>query len=253
MVKPYITAPQLFAGIKNPSGDHRCFFCNGVCDETHKRKDYVKNTFTNRDIVKCPASEFVCGGCVMSLNERATINLIDGEVREQQKTRLYSWLFDSNKRTAFTKAHLSTIKQIVLNPPKPPFGIVFAISGQKQLLFRSVVAWDQSEYYVTFEEERILVNVELLKLKLADAEKLIAAIGKPALEEMNINHAVKFFEYYEDLNLFYKWQAEAMKPLNRLAVFLSPNQKECQLVHKKRKPNTGFNTGRVPTQISLFD
>jgi len=252
MVKT-ITGPQLFAAILNPIGNHHCFFCNGVCDETYNRKDYVKDTFTNRDIVKCPASEFVCGGCVMSLNERATINLIDGEVREQQKTRLYSWLFDSNKRTAFTKAHLSTIKQIVLNPPKPPFGIVFAVSGQKQLLFRSVVAWDQSEYYVTFEEERILVNVELLKLKLADAEKLIAAIGKPALEEMNMNHAVKFFEYYGNLELFYKWQAEAMTPLNRLAAFLSPSQKECQIVNEKRKPDTGIDSGRVSAQISLFD
>jgi CRISPR type IV-associated protein Csf1 len=253
MVKPYITAPQLFAGIKNPSGDHRCFFCNGVCDETHKRKDYVKNTFTNRDVVRCPASNYVCGGCVTTLNERATVNLIDGEIRKDQKTRLYSWLFDAKSRVAFTKAHLATIRSIVLNPPDPPFGIVFAVSGQKQLLFRSVVAWDQSEYYVTFEEERILVNVELLKLKLADAEKLIAAIGKPALEKMNMNHAVKFFEYYGNLELFYKWQAEAMTPLNRLAAFLSPSQKECQIVHEKRKPNTGFNTGRIPTQISLFD
>ena len=99
MVKT-ITGPQLFAGIKNPSGDHRCFFCNGVCDETHKRKDYVKNTFTNRDIVKCPASEFVCGGCVMSLNERATINLIDGSKRATKH--------------AFTHGCLTLIKELHL-------------------------------------------------------------------------------------------------------------------------------------------
>lgn len=248
-----ITAPQLFAGILNPTGDEQCFYCNGVCDKNYKRKDYVKDTFTNRDIVRRPQSEYVCGGCVASLNERATIKLIDGEIREQQKTRLYSWLFDKNGKTAFTKAHLSLIKKIVLNPPEPPFGIVFAVSGQKQLIFRSILAWDKSEYYITFEEEKILVNVELLKIKLSIAEKIIAAIGKPALEKMNMNHAVKYFEYYGDLDLFYAWKPEYVNPINRLAVFLSSNQKECQLVYKKRNTSSSDNTAGVSLQTSLFD
>ena len=248
-----ITAPQLFAGIFEPNGDHNCFYCGGQCNTDYTVKKYVKDTFTNRDIVRRPASEYVCSGCICTLNERANINLANEEIRESQKTRLYSWVFSKSGRVAYTKAHLKLLTNIIINPPEPPFGIVLAVTGQKQLLFRSVLAWDKSEYYVTFEEERILVNVELLKLKLADAEKLIAAIGKPALEEMNMNHAVKFFEYYGNLELFYKWQAEAMTPLNRLAAFLSPSQKECQIVNEKRKPDTGIDAGRVSAQISLFD
>jgi hypothetical protein len=247
-----ITATQLFEGVQ-PSGNNACFYCGGQCDDKHKVKDFVKDTFTNRDIVKCPSSNYVCSGCVCSLNEKADIVLIDGEKRNQQKTRLYSWLFDSNGRIAFTKAHLNIIREIVLSPPEPPFGIVFAVSGQKQLLFRSVLAWNKEEYYVLLEEEKVLVNVEKLKVKLSEAETIIAAIGKPAMGEMGLNHAIKFYEYYSNLDLFYKWQAEFMNPLNRLAVFLSPSQKECQIVHKKRIPDTSTDTGRVPAQISLFD
>lgn len=248
-----ITAPQLFAGIFEPNGDHNCFYCGGQCNTDYTVKKYVKDTFTNRDIVRRPASEYICSGCVCTLNERANINLANEEIRESQKTRLYSWVFSKSGRVAYTKAHLKLLTNIIINPPEPPFGIVLAVTGQKQLLFRSVLAWNRDRFPVMLEEEIITVSPAELLIKIQLASIVIAAIGKPALEEMNMNHAVKFFEYYGNLELFYKWQAEAMTPLNRLAAFLSPSQKECQLVHEKRKPNTGFNTGRIPTQISLFD
>ena len=248
-----ITAPQLFAGILDPAGEENCFFCNGACDTTYKRKDYVKDTFTNRDIVLVPGSDYVCKGCVSSLNQRATINLIDGEIREGQMTQLYSWFFDSTGARAFTKAHSSIIRNLLLNPPDLPFGVVFSTSGRKHLLFRSVLAWDKSEYRVMFEEEKILINVELLKQRLVDAEVLIAAIGKPAIEEMNMNHAMKYYEYYGNLDLFNKWKVVAMQPLNRLAVYISPNQKECQSVHQKRVFDRVDECRSLPAQVSLFD
>jgi CRISPR type IV-associated protein Csf1 len=230
----------LFAGILSPSGSQKCFYCGGACDETHHVKNYVKKTFTNRDIVLKPSSSYVCSGCVCSLNERADIKLIDGEVRVCQKTRLYSWLFDSEGRTAFTKAHTSIIKNVVLNPPDPPFGIVFATSGQKQLLFRSVVSWSKDNYPVKLEEETIIVNISDLKKLLSIAERVIAAIGKPALQKMELNHAIKFFEYYDNLDMFNIWKLNMLRPISRLAAYLSPNQKECQIVHQKcdRNVNT---------------
>jgi CRISPR type IV-associated protein Csf1 len=248
-----ITAPQLFAGILNPTGNNKCFYCGGVCDDTHKSKEYVKDTFTNRDIVKYPDSEFVCSGCVCSLNERATITMIDGEVRESQKTRLYSWLFDSKSRIAFTKAHLSVVKEIFLNPPEPPFGIVLAVSGQKQLLFRSVLAWNKQEYYVMLEDEKILVNVNKLKAKLDQAEKIIAGIGKVAALDVNLNCFIRYNEYFSEIESLEKWVKENNSPLSRLAVYLSPNQKECQNVYPKRDSVTRVESRGISAQVSLFD
>jgi hypothetical protein len=126
-----ITAPQLFAGILDPTGDEHCFYCGGICGQDNPVSKHVKDTFTNRDIVRRPASQFICSGCVCTLNERADINLADEEIRKSQKTRLYSWLFSASGRTAYTKAHLRKITWLIIAPPDPPFGIVLATSGQK--------------------------------------------------------------------------------------------------------------------------
>jgi CRISPR type IV-associated protein Csf1 len=217
-----ITSPQLFAGTLNPTGEERCYYCSGVCGRDHSTNDYVKNTFTNRDIIKCPASQYICGGCLCTLNESATIDLADQEVLTGQKTRLYSWVFTKDKKTAYTKAHLKTITSILLNPPDPPFGVVLAVSSQKQLLFRSVVAWDRVNYPILLEDEVILVNPEELKDKLFLARGIVAAIGKPALGEMNLMHAIKYEAYYGNLDYFIQWKSERHKPLNRLVAFLTP-------------------------------
>lgn len=245
-----ITAPQLFAGILNPSGEELCFYCGGTCDTSNTVKDFVKPTFTNRDIIRRPSSQYICSGCVCTLNERAEINLANEEVRTGQKTRLYSWVFDSNGRIAYTKAHLKRLTEIILNPPEPPFGIVLATSGQKQLLFRSVIAWSRDNFPVMVEEEIITVSITCLKEKLSIASIVIAAIGKPGLSEMSQSHAIRFFDYYGNLNMFGLWKSEMHNPINRLALYLSPSQKECQNEHPRIER---ANPGAIPAQISMFE
>lgn len=248
-----ITAPQLFAGIFEPNGDHNCFYCGGQCNTDYTVKKYVKDTFTNRDIVRRPASEYVCSGCICTLNERANINLANEEIRESQKTRLYTWVFSKSGRVAYTKAHLKLLTNIIINPPEPPFGIVLAVTGQKQLLFRSVLAWNRDRFPVMLEEEIITVSPAELLIKIQLASIVIAAIGKPSLGEMSSNHAIKYYDYYGNLDSFELWKKNMHSPISRLALFLSPSQKECQIVNEKRKPDTGIDAGRVSAQISLFD
>jgi CRISPR type IV-associated protein Csf1 len=244
-----ITAPQLFAGIKNPTGDKCCFYCGGTCDELYSVKKYVKDTFTNRDIVRRPGSRFVCGGCVSCFNDRDVI-LITGEKRSDQWTRLYSWIFTSTTQIAATKAHLKEITAVLLNPPEHPFGIVLATSGQKQLLFRSVIAWCRDDYPIMLEDEIITVNLKELSSKIALAKIVIAAIGKPSLSEMKPNHAIRYFDYYGNLDSFGLWESKMYSPISRLALYLSPSQKECQNEH----PRTGIVISRkVQAQTSLFE
>ena len=105
-----ITAPQLFAGILDPVGDEHCFYCGGICGQDNPVSKHVKDTFTNRDIVRRPAAQFICSGCVCTLNERADINLADEEIRKAQKTRLYSWIFSASGRIAYTQAEIEEIR-----------------------------------------------------------------------------------------------------------------------------------------------
>jgi CRISPR type IV-associated protein Csf1 len=243
-----ITAPQLFSGINNPQGDHRCFYCGGVCGEDFTVKQYVKDTFTNRDIVKRPGSGYVCAGCVGCLADQ-DIEMINGERRPDQWTRLYSWIFTKEKRIAATKAHLKEITNILLNPPEPPFGIVLVTSGQKQLLFRSVLAWSRDNYPILLEDEIIQVLIPELISRLSIAKKVIAAIGKPSLSEMGCNHAIRYYDYYGDLDAFSEWKKEMNTPISRLALYLSPSQKECQNEYARAGK---ANTGTVPAQVSMF-
>jgi len=244
-----ITAPQLFAGIESPEGSEHCFYCGGVCGEEYSTKKYVKNTFTNRDIVRRPSSLFICGGCVACFEDR-DITMINGETRKDQWTRLYSWIFTKENQIAATKAHLKEITALILNPPEPPFGIVLATSGQKQLLFRSAMAWSRDNFPIMLEDEIITVSRKVLQNKMKLSKIVIAAIGKPSLSEMKNNHAIRYFDYYGNLESFGLWKKEMHNPINRLALYLSPNQKECQNEHPRIER---ANTRAIPAQVSLFE
>lgn len=246
-----LTGTQLFANI-DPVGSYTCYYCGGICGTKHSVSEFVKPTFTNRDIILSPASDYVCSGCVCSLNERATITLGTGEIRENQKTRLYTWVFTASGRTAYTKSHINMLRDIVLNPPSPPFGIVLAVSGQKQLLFRSRVAWDREVYPLLLEDEIVIVNTKILKDLLRFITPLVAAIGKVAISEMDLNSAIRFYEYFGGVNfeIFDQWKLIKDQPLSRLAIFLSPNQKEAQNEYPKL---VSVKPRAVPDQVGLFD
>jgi hypothetical protein len=103
-----MTASQLFAS--NP-GPHKCYYCGTSCDSKHLTKDYVKDTFTNRDIVRFPGSEHVCTGCVSAMGEgEDEMLMLDGSVKVRQNARgmcprMYSWVLTATERKAGTKAH----------------------------------------------------------------------------------------------------------------------------------------------------
>ena len=91
------TAPQLFAGV-GPAGVETCFYCGGSCEPIHPASEIVKKSFTGLDTVTL--SQWVCTGCVESMDEKAAIVMLDGVKRSGQKTRGYSWVITKDGRTA---------------------------------------------------------------------------------------------------------------------------------------------------------
>ncbi len=168
-----MTASILFAGKNYHPGPCRCYYCGAPCSSDHLTADYVKDTFTNRDIVKFPGSAHVCSGCAESLGQGADeLAMIDGTTKHRENSRgmqprMYSWVLTSSSRLAATKAHIRHLREAVLNPPEPPFSIILADSGQKQLIFRAPVAMSREEFPVMLEDSEILVRPELLVERLA--------------------------------------------------------------------------------------
>lgn len=185
-----MTATELFnmAGGGEPqTGPHRCFYCGAPCDGSHTKAFHVQDSFTNRDVVLFPGSEYVCSGCVEASGAGPDeMEMLDGtlKVRENlrgMQPRMYSWVVTSTRRWAATKAHIAQLRETILNPPQPPFVVVLADSGQKQLLFRAPVAHDRERFPVMFEDVVIDVDAAELSRALEAADALAEAIGKPVL------------------------------------------------------------------------
>ncbi len=186
-----ITATQLFlmaGGGEEPGPNSgKCYYCGAVCSDQHTKAFHVQDTFTNRDVVLYPGSPYICAGCVEASGAGPDkMEMLDGtiRVRENQRgmqPRMYSWVITANQRWAATKSHIAQLREVILNPPEPPFVIVLADSGQKQLLFRAPVAYDKNRFPVMLEELVVDVYVSELSRALDAADALAEAIGKPAL------------------------------------------------------------------------
>jgi len=223
-----ITATQFFARYSPPAdATERCYYCCGRCEREFKAADYVKSSFTSRDTVAL--SEWVCPGCVKSLDEKATIRLLCGEVREGQMTRGYSWVATVTEVCAGTKAHRKQIASLCLFPPQPPFMICISDSGQKHLLYRSVVSHSQEVVTLTLEGERIRYRPVELAERFTLLRQVCAATGKPALlNTITPQTGMRVIDYFGDDLVFSEWQRTQNESLTRLAAWICPPKEECQ-------------------------
>jgi CRISPR type IV-associated protein Csf1 len=215
----------------NCRGAHRCYYCGAPCGKKRLAAQHVKDSFTGRSGVVAPGSPWVCEGCLLCLRETAGITLIDGETRDGQKVRGYSWLLTAKKSLAMTKSHIPAIRQLCLSPPKPPFAIVLSDSGQTHQLYRGVVNHARDPVTVTLEAERISYRVADLAALLPVAGKLAAALGKPVLSEsIPPARAFKVFDRYttEADVLLDTWSHHWSTGLGRLASWLTPRKEECE-------------------------
>jgi hypothetical protein len=238
-----LTVSKLFAGSRHNPGDHHCHFCGTDCDETYLSADYVKDTFTNRDIVKYPGSKFVCRGCIESLGwGEDEMLMLDGSVKKRENARgmaprMYSWVLTRDSRIAFTKAHISLIRDILCeHVPEPPFSIIIADSGQKQLIFRAPVAVSREVFSVMLEDEVIEVTPALLRERIALVTPIVAATGKPALlEEFSIGTFIAYEKYHGNIDALETWQKIQHEPLSRLAAWLSKSKEDAQYEYPTSK------------------
>jgi CRISPR type IV-associated protein Csf1 len=204
-----------------------CFYCGNDCGQNNIIKNYLKPTFTNLDIIKTPNSEYICDECIWAFaTGNQEITLLDGEIRQGQSPRLYSWII-TDKKIAATKAHIRQLREIILNPPPPPFKIILSDSGQKHLLFRTIWAQSQDNFPIQFEEEQIIVNITELQKRLTIADRLSSAIGKVALNNCErMSYAITINNYHDDLTDYENWLNIKNEPLSRLAVWLAKNKED---------------------------
>jgi CRISPR type IV-associated protein Csf1 len=267
-----ITPSNLFSNYNYISGNFNCYYCGTQCSKANHVKNYVKKTFTNRDIVKYPNSNYVCGGCVESFSEKTVIELCTGEKRTGQRVRSYSWIIEKKKKIAYTKAHIDKLRERILNPPDPPFCIILADSGQKHLIFRAKINLVREKFYVSLEEDIICVNPIKLQKYIDIVMPIISVCGKIVIknfEENKINITINLFKNFGDYSeeIINNFLSVDDKQLLRLAIWLSPNKEACseffkstRIQRKNVRTKSNGNKGQISKRVhknggykTLFD
>lgn len=214
---------------KLPSGPNRCYFCGSACHGLHSKKQHVKSTFTDFSSCVDLSSQFVCDGCVLAMREK-----VDMPGRDKpQKTRNYSWVITSNAATPYSKAQIPELRAICLNPPAPPYSLVLAVSGQKQLIFKSLIHTHAKSVSASLEGQ----SIQWLPGELEDHIEIVAAIaaicGKMSLTATpTLSMAMQLSDALgkDGVQLYESWNQCWSEPLSRLAAFLSPSKKELENV-----------------------
>lgn len=248
-----MTCPELFAvshGNASRTGTHRCFFCGAMCSGENAAKQYVKDSFTGIDTVACQTSPAICDGCVMCLDEDRVITTHDGNRRTGQRVRGYSWVLSGRGAIACTKADREFLRAECCNPPDPPFALCISDSGQKHLLYRGVVCHSREHVTATLEVQRIDYRPTDLIERITMCIELIAATGKPALQEgLSRMQRMLIVDSLGD-DLLRRWDAAAGEPLTALAIWLSPG-KEGATHERERNRSAGHSV--VPAETGGAD
>jgi hypothetical protein len=251
MMNENITASYLFAKEKYLLGDEKCFYCGISCGQEYNKKDFVKPTFTNRDIVKNPGSDYVCGCCVDSMRTGGDdLILIDGDIKAARSAtpRMYSWILSQSGNKAFSKRHLDFARSIIVDPPNPPFSIILADSGQKQLIFRAPVNYDKKSFVVLLEEKEISVFPYTIKKYLEIAVLVSAACGKKSLTDPDqFNNWKNVIEMYRSEIPLVEWIKIYLSPMGELAAWLCPGKEEAlngDFVSGRLQKETCGNSGQ---------
>lgn len=256
-----ITTTQLIrrAALKNPSvpvamgkvveyqdvplidvQDERCWLCGGPTGgKGQTTKKAIKDTFTDIDKARAPASKSVCPGCAFCLSFR--------------ELRNYSILATEQELRHPTRAES---RDILLNPPKPPFVICIAVSGQKHLTFKAEVAYSRNFYPVQMEDTRIIVDVTRLSELLDLVERLYTVFSKDEIKTSRYSQGrIKEFGISRFQELEERLAPHRGSRLFDLAVFVAQKKEFDEPAPPEREENVCTTTLTLTTtiqQLQLF-
>ena len=200
--------------------DARCWLCGGTTGERGLPvKKAIKDTFTDRDKARWPASRSVCQGCVFCLSFLSLRN--------------YSILATADELRHPGRAE---IRDLLLSPPEPPFVLCIAVSGQKWIHFRAKVAYSRDGYPVQLEETPVCVERPILREWLEVVERLYTIFTKAEILSGNYGqNRIRQFGLAEFQELEALISRHRGTRLFDLAVFVSQKQEAPAAVPEKEE------------------
>lgn len=164
---------------------HSCYLCGNSAQNPLELKD----SFTGHSLAKCPGSQFLCDRCYAPINgDEKQLWYWNEEGKKWSKLwgRSLTRLYIGNKLKSPTiegerdglkivsnLAKRSEVREWLINPPKPPFTIAIAESGQKHILPWAIEAQSSEYFPVQFELDTVWVDVRNFRTSLEHYEKLM--------------------------------------------------------------------------------
>lgn len=166
-------SPTQFAldciGQENPASESRnndssdpCWLCGGPT-QGHgiDRKSAIPDTFASHNSARCQSSGIVCTSCAYFAvgktwhDHVASSPSLDVKLWGTASWRNYGHFFSPGNHECPKPARW---REILVSPPEGPFLACVSLTGQKNLIFRGVVALDSAFFPVQVEEETMWID-----------------------------------------------------------------------------------------------
>lgn len=180
----------------NLKGD--CWLCGCQTDRGHPKNKIILPTFTDGNLAKSPWSDLVCEHCTHILSYR--------------ELRNYSIFADSNGLKHPSRIQ---IRDILLNPPEPPFLLCVAESGQRHLTFKAIVNYSKDRFIARMDNFNVIVEPGKFKWLLELTEELYQTFTKDEIGSSDYkSHKIKEFglERWEKIE-------NQIKPMRKSSLF----------------------------------
>lgn len=169
--------------------DDACWLCGGPTNGVGwPRKQALAVTFCDHNKAARMDSETVCQACAATSKSAAWQQYCaayperglwshfpdkdNGKAPRDCNWLYFSHLFSPGWHETPSRARW---REILLNPPEPPFLMIMAINGQKQLVFRGRVSQSRDAFWVQADDTRVLVRPERFRECLGAFESLYHA------------------------------------------------------------------------------
>lgn len=182
-----------------PAEGRECWLCGGSMEHGWTIKSAMGPSFADHNIAARPDSESVCDACAALTSKEAWVLACEKfghspyfPPKDGKPPFLMNWMFSSH--VFFNNGWLSPsraeMREILLNPPEPPFVITLAEVGKKHVIFRAPVNHDRDRFAVQFDEHTITVDRCLLAETLSEFEAAYElGLSKDSLVTGNYNQA----------------------------------------------------------------
>lgn len=167
-----------------------CWLCGGPLGErAWARGDALPSTFAQHDDARVKTSPAVCEACAyFAVGSTWQAWLADPRAPkvktwQQASWRSYGHFFRPDPAQPHECPLNSRWRDLLLDPPEPPFLAIVSLSGQKNLIFRAQVAFDRDLYPAQVEETTVAVDRRKLAACVDLVETALAAgLGREEIE-----------------------------------------------------------------------